>query len=160
MPAAGGAFEATVTTGSGCAWTAESLSPWLSVVSGNYGSGTGRIGISVAPNAGVDSRTGAVVAAERTVTVTQAAGAGSLSAVRIEGEISEVSGTCPDLTFVIDGAVDDVRTLAKTTVITGSGTSFTGVSCGDLRDRDKVRVTGAIGSDGRLTASTVEFLER
>lgn len=157
MPAPGGVFEVTLTTASGCSWTAESQSSWLTVVSANSGSGPGSIGISVAPNPDANSRTGSVVVAGQTLTVNQAASSASFSTVSIEGGISGLSGGCPNLTFAIDGPVEGVRTPAKTTIITGSATTFTGASCDDLQDGDKVLVTGSMGADGRVTAATVEL---
>ncbi|MFB3852404.1 MAG: hypothetical protein ACE148_01125 [Vicinamibacterales bacterium] len=54
--------------------------------------------------------------------------------------------------------MDEVRTLAKTTVITRSATSFTGAACADLPDGNEARVTGTMATDGGVTASTVEFV--
>jgi hypothetical protein len=75
--------------------------------------------------------------------------------VSIEGEISRLSGDCPDLTFVIDGPVDrDVVALARTTVVTGSETRFVGRRCPELGDRQKVRISGSMDS-GRVMAAVV-----
>ena len=80
--------------------------------------------------------------------------------VRIEGEIKKVSGSCPALSLEIDGPVDRVDAQARTTVITGSATAFSGAPCGDLEKKDKVRVWGTLGSDGRVAATRLEFLQR
>jgi hypothetical protein len=73
ISAAGGAANATVTTTSGCPWTATSNATWLSVTSGGSGSGNGTVNYSVATNTTTSSRTGTLTIAGRTLTVTQAA---------------------------------------------------------------------------------------
>ena len=73
MTAAAGTANATVTTTSGCPWTATSNAAWLSVTSGGSGSGNGTVNYSVAANTTTSSRTGTLTIAGRTLTVTQAA---------------------------------------------------------------------------------------
>jgi len=75
-PAGGGSGGTTVTTTSACAWTAVSQSlPWLTVTSGTGGTGTGFVAMTATPNTG-PARTGTVLVAGQTFTVTQGAGAG------------------------------------------------------------------------------------
>lgn len=160
VAASGEEFAVGVTTDNGCAWTAESRAGWLSA-SPRDGSGSGTVTVRADPNTATTSRSGSVVIAGRSIRVEQgAAPAPPRRTVRIEGEISRLSGDCPTLSFVIDGAVKQVEALAKTTVLTGSGTTFSGGSCSSLRNRDKARVTGEMGTDGRVTASIVEELDR
>jgi hypothetical protein len=54
--AAGGGFTVALTAG--CAWTASSDQPWLTITAGTSGSGSGTITYSVAANGGTTSRTG------------------------------------------------------------------------------------------------------
>jgi hypothetical protein len=63
----------TVTVGgpAGCAWKAVSQVRWIEIDSGASGSGPGVVTLEVAGNAGAASRTGAVVIAGVTFTVTQ-----------------------------------------------------------------------------------------
>jgi hypothetical protein len=70
-PAAGGAKSATVTAGSGCAWTATSNASWITVTSGS-GTGNGTVSYTVAANSTTASRTGTLTVAGQTITVTQA----------------------------------------------------------------------------------------
>lgn len=92
-PAAGGAFTTTVTAPGGCAWTASSNVPWITITSslapdrdeklsvgrnpsfknGIAGTGNGTVGYSVAANTG-PPRTGTIFAAGELVTVNQASG--------------------------------------------------------------------------------------
>jgi hypothetical protein len=67
-----------VTAGTGCAWTASSNAPWLTITSGATGTGNGPVGFSAAANAG-GSRTGTLTIAGQTFTVTQAASIGPLN---------------------------------------------------------------------------------
>jgi hypothetical protein len=62
----------TVTTAAGCAWTATSGVPWITVTSGATGAGSGAVGLSIAANSS-GARTGTVTIAGQTFTVNQAA---------------------------------------------------------------------------------------
>ena len=72
--AGGGTGKVSVTTQSGCAWTASSAASWMSITSGGSGTGTGTVGYSVAANPARSSRTVASTVAGHLFTVTQAAG--------------------------------------------------------------------------------------
>jgi hypothetical protein len=73
-PAAGGTGTIAVSSASSCAWTAASQVSWITTTSGATGSGTGTVGLAIAPNTGAE-RTGQVVVAGHTYTVTQQAAA-------------------------------------------------------------------------------------
>ena len=73
IAAGGAAATATVSTTSGCPWTATSNAAWLSVTSGGAGSGNGTVNYSAATNTTTSSRTGTLTIAGRTLTVTQVA---------------------------------------------------------------------------------------
>src|SRR5204862_5331608 len=56
VPAQGGGGSVAVTGGAGCAWTASSNAPWLSITSGATGTGNGTVQFSAAawgPRAGM-----------------------------------------------------------------------------------------------------------
>ncbi len=72
----GGTGSVGVTTQSGCNWTAESHAAWITITSGASGSGNGTVSYSVAANASIEQRTGTMMIAGQTFTVTQS-GAGS-----------------------------------------------------------------------------------
>jgi Leucine-rich repeat (LRR) protein len=72
--AAGGATGSTsVTTETGCAWTAISNDAWIIVTSGTPGIGNGSVGYSVAANTG-PARAGTITIAGLTFTINQANG--------------------------------------------------------------------------------------
>lgn len=69
----GGSGTTTVSTATGCAWTAASNAGWISLTSGATGSGNGTVGYAATANTTVSSRTGTLTIAGQTLTVTQAA---------------------------------------------------------------------------------------
>ena len=71
--AEGGRLEVPVLAGAGCAWTAQSEAPWISVTSGSSGVGPGTVVLSAAGTEG-PLRTGTVNVAGMRVTVTQLSG--------------------------------------------------------------------------------------
>jgi len=74
VPAAGGAATpVTVTSTAGCAWTATSTTPWISITSGATGAGNGTVAFTVAANTG-PARSGTIAIAGATHTVNQASG--------------------------------------------------------------------------------------
>lgn len=72
QPAAGSTITATITTSSGCAWTASSNDAWLTL-SASSGTDSGTVDITVAANALFTQRSGTVVIAGTLFTITQAA---------------------------------------------------------------------------------------
>jgi len=73
LAAGGGTGNTTVTTASGCAWTAASNAGWISVTSGATGSGNGTVGYAATANTTASSRTGTLTIGGQTLTVTQVA---------------------------------------------------------------------------------------
>ncbi|HEX8071532.1 MAG TPA: M12 family metallo-peptidase, partial [Pyrinomonadaceae bacterium] len=69
----GGTDSVTVTTTSNCGWAATSNADWITVTAGAAGQGSGTVTYTVSPNGG-GARTGSLVIAGQTFTVTQAAG--------------------------------------------------------------------------------------
>ena len=70
-PGEGETFNVSVTTQSGCAWSAVSNAGFITVASGASGTGGGTVGLTVAPNGSGVPRTGTVFIAGQVVTVTQ-----------------------------------------------------------------------------------------
>ncbi|MGA2221273.1 MAG: S8 family serine peptidase [Verrucomicrobiia bacterium] len=69
----GGSGNVNVTTDGGCAWTATSRAGWLTITTGNSGTGNGTVSYSVAANTGA-TRSGTLTIAGHSVTVSQASG--------------------------------------------------------------------------------------
>jgi hypothetical protein len=72
LPSDGADVAASVSAASGCAWAASSSVAWVTVVAGASGTGNGAVAFRVAANTG-SGRTGTIVVAGQTFTVTQAA---------------------------------------------------------------------------------------
>ena len=73
VPAGGGNASVNVTAGAGCAWTAQSNHPWITITAGATGSGNGTVTIPAAANTG-PQRTGTIVVAVLTIAVSQPPG--------------------------------------------------------------------------------------
>lgn len=82
----------SVTTSSGCAWTAASNISWLTVLSGAAGTGNGTVTFSAAANTGA-ARTGTLTVANQTVTVNQAAVACSYAVSPTSASIGATGGS-------------------------------------------------------------------
>jgi glucose/arabinose dehydrogenase len=72
FPASGGSGAVNVTASAECDWTAASGSPWITVTSGDSGSGDGAVQYRVAGNPGPRARRGSVVIGGRVHAVSQA----------------------------------------------------------------------------------------
>ena len=73
MPAGGGSRTVSVTTGTGCAWTASTGTAWITITSGAGGKGNGSVAFNVAANLG-PAGTGTLTIGGQTFTVDQASG--------------------------------------------------------------------------------------
>jgi hypothetical protein len=67
--------------------------------------------------------------------------------ITLEGTPSDVTGTCPSLTF-------QLRTFA---VYTTADTEFRKGPCRDVARGDEIKVEGMLMSDGRVRADKVEL---
>lgn len=77
MASGGGSVDVTITTGSGCSWTATTADAWIGI--GNQsGSGSATVGLTISSNTG-SARTGTATIAGKTFTVTQSAPACSFT---------------------------------------------------------------------------------
>jgi hypothetical protein len=146
FPSDGGSGRIDVSTGNACPWTASTSASWIDITSGSADVGNGRVEYTVSANTSSSSRTGTIEVAGRTFTVSQD-GAPSSDPVTVTGRIRNLSGSCPDRRFVVDGR--DVRTT--------SDTDYDDGSCGDLGSNTFVVVTGLVGSDGVIRATEVDF---
>lgn len=82
-----------VTSAGGCNWTATSNAAWLSITSGNGGSGNGAVGYAVQGNTGTSVRTGTLTIAGQSFAVTQAGIGCSYSITPMSQAASEAAGT-------------------------------------------------------------------
>ena len=81
--AAGGTGSVVITTAAGCAWTASSGVPWLTITTPTSGNGSGSFGYSVAANASTSARSGSVTVGGATFTVNQAGASGTACTITL-----------------------------------------------------------------------------
>ena len=101
----------TVTTATGCLWTAASPTSWITVSAGASGNGNGTVTTAVAANSGAP-RTGTLTIAGNTVSIAQ-------------------NGTCSQSSYNVSPLSVDIENTAGTgtiTVTAGSGCVWTAVS--------------------------------
>jgi CSLREA domain-containing protein len=97
----GGNGVVNVTTSGGCAWTAVSNFPWITVTGGGAGNGNGTVSYTVAANPLAQPRTGSISIAGFAFYITQAAGGTILNEDFNEG--------IPEDWTVMDGGTGDLR---------------------------------------------------
>jgi hypothetical protein len=142
FPTAGGDGTIRIDASAGnCAWTAASTVPWITVASGE-GAGGANLRYTVTANTGA-ARSGTLLIAGATVSVTQAA-APPPGPIELRGELTNLSGQCPNLTFTLQGTV--VRTTAQT---------IFDERCDRIRNRRDYVVSGLVQLDGTVLAVRV-----
>ena len=168
IDAAGGQMSVELVTLTGCRWTAVSQEPWISVRSGASGSASGSVGLAVAPNTG-PSRAGRVLVGGETFRVTQrAAGAPAPPGpapepppppppppepapgkqVDVKGNVSNLSGTCPNVAFDAGGR----------RIVVNLDTDFRHrARCSDLSNGDRVDVRGIVQAGGAVLATRIDI---
>jgi hypothetical protein len=72
FPASGGKASAVVTTQDACQWPAAENMAWISITSGPFGAGDGKVDYSVAVNKSLASRTGSIAIAGKHFKILQA----------------------------------------------------------------------------------------
>ena len=150
----GGTGALDVSAPNGCAWSAASSESWLSITSGASGTGNGRIRYLVAPNVTQNSREATINVNGAVHRVSQDGLSGDDDDdddddddVRVSGRVSALSGSCPNLQFVVRNSI----------VFTDHTTTFSKGSCGSVVNGTDVEVEGRRQSDGRIRARRVEL---
>jgi hypothetical protein len=139
--AGGGSGTLKVNTASTCAWTASASESWIQV-SAAGGTGSGQVDYQIAPNPAGSERTGSISIAGTTLSVTQAG-----EPITLRGDVANLSGSCPGVTFVLDGR----------TVVSSGSTNFKGGNCPKLKNGQAVIVRGMLTSEGIVDAIEIEF---
>ena len=124
FPASGGTGSLAVMAPDGCMWTASSNDSWITITSGESGSGNGTVEYSVAANPGASSRTGTMTIAGQTFTVTQA-GTAPVSALTVSPLTLSFSGAVGDppaqQAFQVGSDAGTVNWSATVDLLNGSG---------------------------------------
>ncbi|HXG47009.1 MAG TPA: lamin tail domain-containing protein [Methylomirabilota bacterium] len=115
----GGSSNVTITTGSGCAWTAVTTNSWITLTSATSGVGNATITYTVATNATAASRTGRIVIAGLAYTVQQLPGDNQPPRVAVARPANNARLTQPTTNLV--GTASDNRTVATVLVSVNGG---------------------------------------
>jgi hypothetical protein len=135
--ASGGSGSIAVTTQSGCAWSASSSASWITIISGNSGTGSGTIAYSAASNDGTPRSVVSTIAGQPftfnqsgTQSYTISASTGTGGSISPTGGVSVTSGTTQSFTITPNsGYVIGTVTVDGLSVGTaGSSYTFSGVT--------------------------------
>jgi all-beta uncharacterized protein/BACON domain-containing protein len=120
-PVGGGTATIAVTASAGCAWTAASNSPWMTITGGSPGSGTGTVTYSVATNPATTSRLGSLTIAGQVVTVRQD-GSCSYAVAPTSNSVGSLGGNFNAAVTTPTGCAWIASTASPWIVILSSGT--------------------------------------
>ena len=151
--ASGGSGSISVTTQSGCSWTASSGASWITFTSGTSGTGSGTVAYTVASNTGA-LRTATSTIAGRTLTFTQSAAATTytITASATTGGTITPSGS----TTVTSGGSQSY-TITANTGYTLTGVTVDGVSKGAITSYTFSSVTANHTIAATFTAAATTY---
>jgi hypothetical protein len=126
-----------------CSWTASTTDSWIRITESN-GTGSGNVRFSVERNNG-PARAGTIRVGGVTVRIEQEGR--PAERVTLNGTVSNLKGSCPSVTFTLDGE----------TVFTDADTTFKGKDgCAAVANGTRAKVEGEQAADGRVYATKVE----
>jgi hypothetical protein len=117
----------------------------VTIESGTSGNGSGTVRYRVAANQTTAARNTTITVAGHQHRISQ--DSGRIQRIEVEGRISNLSGTCPDMSFTVAGRI----------VIADSGTRYDDGSCRNLANGVEVEVEGELLDDGRIRATEIEI---
>jgi hypothetical protein len=128
-PATASTLTVDVTSAAGCAWTAASQVPWLTVTSGASGSGNGQVRIDVQANSD-PPRSGTATIAGQTYTVNQDSGCTYTVSPEVVG--SPAAGSAPRVTVTTAGSCGWTASSGVPWITVTAGSPGTGSGAVDL----------------------------
>jgi hypothetical protein len=141
----GGTASATVTTTTGCTWTAVSnATSWITVTSGASGDGNGTVKYSVAANPDNAARSGSLTIGGKPVTVNQPANPCAVTLTANTRTMNAASGSGA-ITFTVPaGCAWTVRSNASWITATGTGTGSGSVNYSVTSNTTSASRTGTV----------------
>jgi Putative binding domain, N-terminal/Viral BACON domain len=150
VPASGGSGSVSVVAPPGCAWTAASNLPWISITAGASGTGNGTVNFTVASTSG-PGRSGTLTIAGRTFTVNQ--GQGCTYSISPAGQTIPAAGGSGSFVVNTSQACAWTATAGATWISITSGTSGNGP--GNVQFT--AAANAATGRTGTITAGGQVF---
>ncbi|PYJ06493.1 MAG: hypothetical protein DME25_06560, partial [Verrucomicrobia bacterium] len=117
--AAGGSGSVSVTSAGGCSWSVANAPGWITITSGNGGSGVGTLNYGVASNSVGAVRSATLGIAGHNYTVTQVAPDLTRPSISITSPVADASLT--NAVLLVSGTADDDMGLARVECRVGSG---------------------------------------
>jgi hypothetical protein len=154
--AVGGPGTVTITSAGGCAWTATTSTPWITINGTGIGSGGGTVDYTVAANPDGTARSGTIAVGGQIVTVSQAA---ATCTFELSPETVSVSGQASTGSFSVTAnngcawtAASNAPWLTITSAATGSGNGT--ISYGVAANATTTARSASITLGGRTFAVT------
>jgi len=157
VSASGGNGTVSVTALSGCVWTAISNASWLTVTSGSSGNGNGTVAYSVAQNTSTSSRTGTLIIAGQTFTVTQAGCTYSISPASQSFTATGGSGTVNVTSGCAWTATSSASWITVTSGSSGNGNGTVNYSVAANTGTSSRAGTGTLTIAGQTFTVTQDF---
>jgi uncharacterized repeat protein (TIGR03803 family) len=117
--AAGGSGNVRVTGPDGCTWTATSYDNFITITSGNSGSGNGTVNYTVTPNTSPSALTGTMTIAGQVFTVTQSSLAAETALITVQANPSDGGTVSGGGTYPIGSSVRIVASANSSWQFTG-----------------------------------------
>jgi hypothetical protein len=117
--AMGGSGSVNVTTAGGCSWSVASVPSWITITSGNGGSGNGTVGYNVTANTNASSRSATLSIGGRNYAVTQSAP--DLTRPTVAFSSPAANATLTNSVVTIAGTADDNDAVARVDYQVGAG---------------------------------------
>jgi hypothetical protein len=117
--AAGGSGSVDMTTAGGCSWSVANVPAWITITSGNGGTGNGTVGYSVAANTNASSRSATLLIAGHNHAVTQSAP--DLTRPTVAFSSPAANAMLSNSVVTITGTADDNDAVASVDYRLGSG---------------------------------------
>jgi hypothetical protein len=115
---AAGSDNVSVTTQGGCSWSVANVPGWITITSGNGGSGNGTVGYAVSSNSTAFSRSALLVIAARNYTVYQ--GPADFSQPDVAISSPSANATLTNALVTLSGTADDDVSVARVDYRIGS----------------------------------------
>ena len=122
FPTAGGTGSVTITTSSGCNWTASSNAAWVTITSSTTGTGSGTVTFNVIANPGTLSRAATLTIAGKSFSVTQS-GPSCTYSLTPSLITAPPTGTSGSITVTTQSTCNwTATTISSWVTVSGSGT--------------------------------------